>query len=158
MLKEKIKEMDLRVTELADYLQLSRPTMYKFIEYYDQENFGSINKSVLKLFNFISENELVGRKAVIAYILNNLVEVKPLGENTEVSLLNRLRKYLVANPDAKKSKFIENCVLNEDFDEILCYLYEASVLLKKKSLTEADKVFLETYYKMIEAIRKQKKE
>lgn len=158
MLKEKIKSMDLRVTELADYLQISRPTIYKFIEYYEQENFEAINKNVLKLFNFISENEILGRKAVIAYILNNLVELKPLGEKIETSFLNRLRKYLVDNPESKKSRFIENCVMEEKFDGILCYLYEASIILKKKNLTEADKKFLEPYYQMNSAIQEQKKE
>lgn len=32
MLKERLKEIDLRIAELADYLQISRPTMYKFID------------------------------------------------------------------------------------------------------------------------------
>ena len=35
MLRERLKNMEIKITELADYLQISRPTMYKFIEYYD---------------------------------------------------------------------------------------------------------------------------
>ena len=68
MLRQRLKEMDLRITELADYLQLSRPTMYKFIECYDNGEFEQINKKVLKLFNYINENELAGKRNVVIYI------------------------------------------------------------------------------------------
>mgnify|MGYP003301601296 CR=1 FL=1 len=95
MLRERIKQMDLKVTELSDYLQISRPTMYKFIEYYDEQNFDLINRKVLKLFNYISENEFIGKKTVISYILNNLVELKPMGEKNDVSVINKLRKNIV---------------------------------------------------------------
>ena len=107
MLRERIKQMDLKVTELSDYLQISRPTMYKFIEYYDEQNFDLINRKVLKLFNYISENEFIGKKTVISYILNNLVELKPIGEKNDVSVINKLRKNIVENPESKKSKFLE---------------------------------------------------
>ena len=72
MLRDRLKELDLKITEMADYLQLSRPTMYKFIECYDNKEFSSINKNVLKLFNYINENELVGKKNVVNYILTTL--------------------------------------------------------------------------------------
>ena len=48
MLKERLKDMDIRITELAEYLQVSRPTMYKFIDYYEEHSFDLINKKVLK--------------------------------------------------------------------------------------------------------------
>ena len=99
MLKDRIKEMDLKMTELADYMQISRPTLYKFIECYDNQKFDVINNKVLKLFNYITENELVGKKTVISYILNNLVEVKPLGEKHDVSVVNRIKKYMLENPE-----------------------------------------------------------
>ena len=70
MLRQRLKNMDLRITELADYLQVSRPTMYKFIDYYDNGEFDLINRNVLKLFNYISENGLLGKRNVVNYILN----------------------------------------------------------------------------------------
>ena len=75
MLRNRLRELDLKITELADYLQISRPTMYKFIEYYENSEFDLINKKVLKLFNYIAEHELIGKKNVINYILNNLVNL-----------------------------------------------------------------------------------
>ena len=53
MIKERLKDIDLKITELSDYMQISRPTMYKFIEAYDDGNSSIINKHVLKLFKYI---------------------------------------------------------------------------------------------------------
>ena len=47
MLKERFKEIDLKITVLADYLQISRPTMYKFIDMYEEGNYENINKKKL---------------------------------------------------------------------------------------------------------------
>ena len=54
MLEDRLKELDIKKTELANYLDISRPTMYKFIESYDNGEFETINKKVLKLFDYIS--------------------------------------------------------------------------------------------------------
>ena len=139
MLRDRLKEIDLRITELADYLQISRPTMYKFIDYYDQENFDLINKKVLKLFNYIVENELVGKKNVINFILNNLVDIKELGSNEEKDAFNSIKKYMISNPESKKSKFIELIAQKEIYDKLIFYLVDIYDIVKKKKLTDAEK-------------------
>lgn len=151
-MRNRLKEMDLRITELADYLQVSRPTMYKFIEYYEQENFSLINKKVLKLFNYIKENELVGKKNVVNYILTNLVDLKELGSKEDKNILNKIKKYIVENPDSKKSKFIELISTNDVFDKLIYYLIDISGLLHKKSLTEEEKEMLLPYLETIKKI------
>lgn len=153
MLRERIKQMDLKVTELSDYLQISRPTMYKFIEYYDEQNFDLINRKVLKLFNYISENEFIGKKTVISYILNNLVELKPMGEKSEVAVINKLRKNIVENPESKKSKFLEMCVTTAFFDELINYLPDIAEAFKKRKRTDDEQRILGLYYDFIEKLK-----
>ena len=153
MLRERIKQMDLKVTELSDYLQISRPTMYKFIEYYDEQNFDLINRKVLKLFNFISENEFIGKKTVISYILNNLVEIKPIGEKNDVSVINKLRKNIVENPESKKSKFLELCVTTTFFDELINYLPDIADIAKKRKRSEEEQRLLDSYREFVEKIK-----
>lgn len=34
-LRDKMKEINLRLVDLAQFLELSRPTVYKFIDYYE---------------------------------------------------------------------------------------------------------------------------
>ncbi len=154
MLRDRLKEMDLRITEMADYLQISRPTMYKFIDYYDENNFDLINKKVLKLFNYIKENELAGKKNVINYILNNLVDLKELGDKEDIHQIKNIKNFIISNPESKKSKFFELCSKKDTFDDLIYYLVDISHLLNKRKLTDEEMVLLEPYKIFISQIKK----
>lgn len=153
MLRERMKDMDLKLTELADYMQISRPTLYKFIECYDNQEFDLINSKVLKLFNYITENELIGKKTVISYILNNLVEVKPLGEKHEVSIATRIKNYMQKNPESKKSKFFEVCITSRFFDEFIFDLVDVAEIARKRKRTESEARKLELYRNFVDEFK-----
>lgn len=154
MLRQRLKEMDLRITELADYLQLSRPTMYKFIECYDNGEFEQINKKVLKLFNYINENEIAGKRNVVNYILNNLVEVKQLGGKQESDTLNLIKKNILTNPESKKSLFVKLIAQKDTFDKIIYYLMDIYEISKNKNRSQDEENKLQQYNKVLEIILK----
>jgi hypothetical protein len=145
MIKERLKEIDLKITDLSDYLKISRPTVYKFIEAYDAKDYETINKHVLELFTYIDKNPLVGKKATINYILTNLVDEKELGEEQDNSLFNQLKKILIANPDSKKSQFLKIIATKSDYDEICEYLVNIYPLLRKRNLSENEIELLKPY-------------
>lgn len=153
MLRDRLKEMDFRITELADYLQISRPTMYKFIDYYDENNFELINKKVLKLFNYIKENELAGKKNVINFILNNLVDLKELGDNEEIQQIKNIKNFILSNPESKKSKFLTLCIKKDTFDKLIYYLVDISHLLNKRKLNNEEMALLEPYNTFLSQIK-----
>lgn len=154
MLRERLKSLELRITELADYLQVSRPTMYKYIECYDNAQFDQIDKRILKLFNYICENELVGKKNIVNYILTRLVNVKDMGDNDELSIIQRIKNYVISNPDSKKSRLIVAVVTTSNLDDIICYLSDILPLLKKKKLTYEEQKQLQPYYELKNKINK----
>ena len=154
MLRQRLKNMDLRITELADYLQVSRPTMYKFIDYYDNGEFDLINRNVLKLFNYISENGLLGKRNVVNYILNNLVDLKQNGTKQENDILNLVKKNVVANPDSKKSQFIKLIIEKNTFDKMIYYLMDIYEITKKKNHSKDEINKLEEYKKITKEIVK----
>ena len=145
MLRDRLKSMDLKITELADYLQISRPTMYKFIEYYDSQEFDLINKNVLKLFNYINEHELIGRKNVINYILTKLTDVKEMGDSDDIDVIKIIKKYIISNPESKKSQFLITCATRDDFDDVISYLVKIAPLLKKRKFTNEEQLLLEPF-------------
>ncbi len=151
MLREKLKEIELRITELADYMRVSRPTMYKFIESYDLNNFDIIRKDVLALFNFIENNELVGKKNVVNYILTNLVDIDEQDE--QASLLATLKNYIISNPESKKSKFLTECFLKDEFCDVIYYLTDVAELYKKNKLSVKDKAKLQPYINLKQQIK-----
>lgn len=145
MIKERLKEIDLKITDLSDYLKISRPTLYKFIEAYDSKDYASINKHVFELFSFINKNPLVGKKATINYILTNLVDEKELGEEQDNSLFNQLKKTIINTPDSKKTQFLKILITKTDYDDICNYLVDIYPLLRKRNLTEKEIELLKPY-------------
>lgn len=153
LLRDRLKSMELKITELADYLQISRPTMYKFIDYYDNAQFDLINKKVLKLFNYINEHELVGKKSVVNYILTNLVDVKDVGDDDELDIIKKIKKYIISNPESKKSQFLVTCATRDTFDDVIYYLVSIQSLMNKRKLSEDEKQLLQPYLELKEKIK-----
>ena len=153
MLRERLKFIELRITELADYLQISRPTMYKFINYYDNAEFNLINKKVLKLFNYIESHPLIGKKNVINYILTNLTDIKEVGDQGESNIFKKIKKYMIENPESQKSKFITFCIDKSSYDNIIPYLVDIQKIINKRKLSKEESKMLEPYKKFIESIK-----
>jgi len=149
MLKDRLKELDIKITELADYLNISRPTLYKFIEYYDNDNKKEINKSILKLFNYINNNELIGKNNVISYILNNLAEVNELENKEEVDYFRDIRKYILNNPDSEKSIFLNIASKKNIFDPVIHYLIQIMPLIGKKKVSAEESDLIKPYQEII---------
>ena len=68
-MKEKLKNLDLKLTELAGYMNVSRPTLYKFLEMYIYGEQEKLKEDVLDLFNYIDRDDVVTKKQVLRYIL-----------------------------------------------------------------------------------------
>lgn len=151
MLKSRLKEIDLKITEIAEYLQLSRPTVYKFIDCYDKKQFKMIDGNALKLFNFIEENSLVGKRGVISFILKNFTDV-----STSDDVFDEVNKYLRENPESKKSSFICTCIQSNLFDDIIYYLEDVKSLINKKDLTPAERELTAPYEELINKINVKK--
>lgn len=155
MIKERLKEIELKITELSEYLNISRPTMYKFIDSFDNGNRESINQRVLKLFNYLEENPLAGRRATISFILANLTEQQQIAFSTENTDFLPVKKYLTENSESTKSKFIQLAVQKSDFDDIITYLLKIYPLLRKRRLTEEEIALLKPYDDIREIIDNQ---
>ncbi|WP_051350900.1 hypothetical protein [[Acholeplasma] multilocale] len=99
-MKEIMKNMDLRISELSIQMGISRPTMYKFIEMYENGNYNLINSNVLKLFRFIEKNQFSNKNIILKYILNDLSYDSKISEE-KLELLNLVKS--MTNPQAKKA-------------------------------------------------------
>lgn len=135
-LRDKIRDLGLRLIDLSEYLEVSRPTMYKYIELYEQGHKEEINPRVLTLFDYIENNHsTISKNNAINFILNNIVRVE--AENISK---NEDKKIKIKNLLKKENKSKENFIyiLTEDnfFDPILDYLMECKKLSDKKLSAE----------------------
>ncbi|MGL4951218.1 MAG: hypothetical protein ACRC4M_05325 [Mycoplasma sp.] len=153
MLKQRIKESNIRISDLSDYLKISRPTLYKYIESYENSDFKSIDKSVLKLFNYIIDNPLSGKESITKYLLNSLNMTK-LDESEKINKqLNKLNKLIIDNPDSKKSEFILAFINSNEVDEIAFELLDIIKISNKKTKTKDDENKLLTFDKIKRIIK-----
>jgi hypothetical protein len=58
-------------------LNLSRPTLYKYLEEYEEKKYKDIDKKTRKVFDFIKKRTTVSKIAVIDFIVNQLEDNTP---------------------------------------------------------------------------------
>lgn len=137
-MREKLKDLNVRITELSEYLDLSRPTLYKFMDLYDKKKYKDINKSVLKLFKYIDDTPNIGKVNVIAYILNN-PDIMPGNDNDDDSLVNIVAAHRISLEDLpEKTEFIRNILENDLMDEILPYLNRCFSIYQNEKYSDED--------------------
>ena len=149
MIKQRLKELEIKITELANYLQISRPTMYKFIDSYDNGNKKEVNSSVAKLFDYMEDNPLAGKRVIINYILTKMADMKDADTDSVNEIIKAVKGYVSNNPDSEKTQFIRKCSEQSQYDIVIHYLVEISPLLKKKKLTEAELEKIKPYKEIL---------
>ena len=136
MVKERLKNIEIKITELASYLGISRPTMYKFIDAYDKGEKEIVSKPVLRLFEYIESDNLIGKNNVIAFILNNLTDIKETDIDEANKIVNSVRQYVSSNLNSEKTQFISKSVASSEFDIMIHYMMEVQQLLKQETLDD----------------------
>ena len=135
----RFKESDIKTSELANYLQISRPTLYKYFELYDNKKYFEINAKSLQLFKFVDSHPLAGKTVIIAYIINELSDISDEVEEK-----------------TPKQEFI-NLIRNNDlFDDVIKYLLKVSKVINKAKKTKEEDRLLEPYNSIIELNKEEK--
>jgi len=133
-MREKIRNMDLRLTELSGYLHISRATLYKYLDLYEDGKKRGIDPQVRKLFDYIENTPSIGKVNVINYIITNLTE--PEGDDNLTTVIRRYQQN--SGSSEEKIKFIRNIVETSELDGIIPYLNVCIQLLSKETLTEIE--------------------
>lgn len=119
---KKLDLLNIKISELAQYLNISRPTLYKFIELYES-NKNLLRKKYLELFDYINNNLYLTKIDVIKYIIERFNKPKELDnkdldklisilENSEEYkiLINVLSSYLISLNSKDKQKEIKQLI------------------------------------------------
>ncbi len=134
LLRERLKDIEIRLVDLADFLEISRPTIYKFIQMYETGHKENIESKLLRFFDFVMTEKQLDKSKTMGYIIENLVQ--PRTKSTQD------RKQIIANLLKKehvvKIAFIDAVAQTDIFDPILDYLLECKKILgkNKKQLSE----------------------
>lgn len=146
-MQDRLKFLNIRITELSDYLQISRPTLYKYMDLYEKGNRDDLNPGLLSFFDYINNTPSIGKKNVISYIINN----NPLSvdenieskEETIRSLFGTFEKSRGYSDE--KARFIINVIENSMLDDVIPYLNKCHDVYSKKGLNDSDYSLLSSF-------------
>ena len=147
LLRDKMREIDLRLVDLAQFLELSRPTVYKFIDYYETGQRDRLEPKILRLFDFISQAS--SKASVMGYVIENIVKPKEQSpQDREHQIANLLKK-----ENKVKIDFINRIAESQVFDPILDYLLQCEMILAQgKALEELEIAILEPLIALYQAL------
>jgi len=67
-LSNKLNNISMRITELSQILNISRPTLYKYMELYEIDEDKRITFEYKKLFDFITSNDCLSRQSLYLFL------------------------------------------------------------------------------------------
>ncbi len=136
-MREKMKEMDIRITELCELLHFSRPTMYRFIDNYELGKTRGIDRGVLSLFRYIDETPNIGKKNVISFILNNI-----MGQDDDLNVskfVKAAKKYETSDfATDEKTDVIMKIMTTHLLDDIARCIAEYYLVTSNGEMSEGD--------------------
>ena len=129
-MKARMRELNIKMTELSEYVKVSLPTLYKYIESYESVDFSSLPEHILKLFKLM-ENPGVTKEQVVTFTISSFSETDA-NDSRE-----KIRRYL-ANPSssARKIDFIANLVESDCLDDLIPYLNDCISILSKEKIDD----------------------
>lgn len=68
-MRKRLQNIGLQITEISEMMDISRPTLYKYIDMYDSGERDKIDPDVLKLLDHIKRNPRLGKKDILYYVL-----------------------------------------------------------------------------------------
>ncbi len=141
LLREKIRDLDLRISDLSEYLKISRPTLYKYIDMYEEGDRSTIDTKILNLFDYIQNSKNIGNSNVIYYIMNNIIENSNTNNSGEEDKRMKI-KSLLKTENKSKEDFIYMLTEDNFFDPILDYLMKCKKLSSDNNLSDEDYEFI----------------
>ncbi|MDY5821397.1 MAG: hypothetical protein SPJ83_01170 [Helicobacter sp.] len=146
-LRDRLRELGIKIVDLASMLDISRPTLYKHIESYETNALENLDSSYIALFNYITQNEFINAKNVFIYITQNILRLK------ERDLQGSMAMGRVAiTGNAQKDAFITLLLESNRFDDLLGYFISCYELLQKDTLSDESRAFLQPLLKLYESL------
>lgn len=126
-LRDKIKNSDVSLVDLAEFLDISRPTMYKFIELYELGQRDKLDSRILALFDFVNAEQELDKPKILSYIVEHII--KPRNPYQR----NELIQSLIVKDNPTKVELIDILCQESIYEPILEYLLKCQNIIYAKS-------------------------
>ncbi len=131
-MKERLHDLGIKTTELSSYMKISRPSLYKYINMYEEKDYGGIPPGVLRTFKYIDKYKTVTKEQIISFVILEFSDSEG-SDKKEV-----IRNYLLAKgPNDPKIVLMYNLIVNRSLDDLVGYLSNASQILNEPRLNDS---------------------
>ncbi len=117
---KKIKEYKFKVQELADYLNISRATIYRYIDSFDKGDYDSIDDKALFIFKLIDEKKAKDKLDVVLSI--NGYNRQMLMPKQMDDLIYVIQKHVYDFSDSNKTEFLKTMFCSKKFDKAIDFI------------------------------------
>lgn len=147
-MKEKIRSLDVRLTELSKYLGISRPTLYRYLELYESGEAGQVPKDIRDLFRFI-DNRCVSKDQLMRYVVSHFCMSPDDGIKTELSgFINE------SSERSPKLKLMHQMATTSQMDPLIGYLTECISILERDDISDEELVTVARFVLFRSAVSK----
>ncbi len=131
-MKERMRELGIKMTEMAEYLKISRPTLYRYIDLYGSGGEAELPANVLNLFRFM-ETPGISKEQVISFMIGEF------GDTSESETKDSIRRYVSSKPDSDpKVRLISAIVDSDCMDAIVPYLTNSIEIMSRGAQDESE--------------------
>ncbi len=124
-MKERMRELGIKLTEMAEYLKISRPTLYRYIELYGTNDESELPPGVLSLFRFM-ETPGITKEQVISFMIGES------GGASDSEAKDSIRRYVTSRPDSDpKIRLIDALIKSSCMDAIIPYLTNSIEIISR---------------------------
>lgn len=128
-MKEKLRDLGIRTTDLSQYMKISRPSLYKYIELYESKDYKPVPEKVLRVFKYVDKYKNLSKEQIIAFTIGEFSDTDTSDKKEAI------RNYLL-NKGANDSKIELMYVLTttDSLDAVVEYLSNAGRILDEGDL------------------------
>ena len=86
----------ITISELSRLIDISRPTLYKYVEEYEKGNYSNIPTELYKLFEFINQDDVNDKSLIIGYCIDTYKKT------SEHSVLDKIKMLMKTDGNFKR--------------------------------------------------------
>lgn len=132
-MKEKLRQLGIKTTELSEYMRVSRPSLYKYVGLYESGEYSSIPEKVLRVFRYIDRHSKLTKEQIISFTICEFAE----GETSDKK--EAIRNYLMRNStNDPKVRLMYAIATTHQLDSIAEYISRACIRLESADLDDSD--------------------
>ncbi len=132
-MKERLRELGIKTTELSEYMRISRPSLYKYMELYEAGDRSAIPDNVLRTFKYVDRYKSLTKEQVVIFVICEFSDLRNSDKKEAV------RRYILAHgPNDAKVALMYALATTSSLDSLAPYLADSAIILERPEIGPAE--------------------